>query len=59
MQKTKQKMEKIKYSNNKYFVVSRNKKTKKQKKCHLLGTHGLNTTRNPTMGQDSGPREAQ
>ena len=33
-------------------------KTKKQKKCHLLGPHGLNTTRNP-MGQDSGPWKAQ
>ena len=51
MQKTKQKnWEKNKYSNNKYLVLSRKKKTKKQKKCHLLGTHGLNTTRNSTMG---------
>ena len=29
------------------------------KKCHLLGHHGLNTTRSPSMGQDSGPQKAQ
>ena len=34
-------------------------KQKTGKKCHLLGPHGLNTTRNPTMGQDSGPQKAQ
>ena len=34
-------------------------KQKTGKKCHLLGHHGLNTTRNPTMGQDSGPQQAQ
>jgi len=32
---------------------------KKIKKCHLPGHHSLNTTRNPTMGQDSGPQQAQ
>ena len=29
------------------------------KKCHLLGHHVLNTTRSPSMGQDSGPQKAQ
>ena len=35
------------------------KKEEKKKICHLLGHHGLNTTRNPLMGQDSGPLKAQ
>ena len=49
MQKTKQKnWKKIKIA-----TIS------KEKKVHLLGHHGLDTTRNPTMGQDSGPQVAQ
>ena len=37
---------------------NRRKKEKGKKEiCHLLGHHGLNTTRNPLMGQDSGPQK--
>ena len=47
MQKTEQKTEiKIKIA-----TIS-----KENKKCLLLGPHGLNTTRNPSMCQDSGPQ---
>ena len=50
MQKTKEKTGK------KINIATISKENKKTKKCLLLGPHGLNTTRNPTMGQDSGPQ---
>ena len=50
MQKTKQKNWK------KINIATISKENKKTKKCLLLGPHGLNTTRNPSMGQDSGPQ---